>query len=55
VLGERLRKACLGGWGFSSEVERLPRERKALGSVPSSEKEKKKKEKKSFPRKVILE
>jgi len=30
------------GWGFSSEVERLPRERKALGSVPSSGKKKKK-------------
>jgi len=26
------------GWGFSSVVERLPRKRKALGSVPSSEK-----------------
>ncbi|EDL88322.1 rCG61298, partial [Rattus norvegicus] len=25
-----------GGWGFSSVVERLPRKRKALGSVPSS-------------------
>ncbi len=25
------------GWGFSSVVERLPRKRKALGSVPSSE------------------
>jgi len=30
------------GWGFSSAVERLPSERKALGSVPSSEKKKKK-------------
>jgi len=30
-----------GGWGFSSVVERLPRKRKALGSVPSSEKKKK--------------
>jgi len=29
-----------GGWGFSSVVERLPRKRKALGSVPSSEKKK---------------
>jgi len=26
------------GWGFSSVVERLPRKRKALGSVPSSKK-----------------
>jgi len=26
------------GWGFSSVVERLPSKRKALGSVPSSEK-----------------
>ena len=31
------------GWGFSSEVERLPRKRKALGSVPSSEKKNQKK------------
>jgi len=30
-----------GGWGFSSVVERLPRKRKALGSVPSSGKKKK--------------
>ncbi|EDL75459.1 rCG23778, partial [Rattus norvegicus] len=30
------KNACLGGWGFSSVVERLPRKRKALGSVPSS-------------------
>ena len=40
-----------GGWGFSSVVERLPRKRKALGSVPSSEKKnqkKKKKKKKDF-------
>jgi len=34
------------GWGFSSVVERLPRKRKALGSVPSSEKKNKKKKKK---------
>jgi len=33
------------GWGFSSAVERLPSERKALGSVPSSEKKKKKEKK----------
>jgi len=33
------------GWGFSSAVERLPSERKALGSVPSSEKKKRKKKK----------
>jgi len=32
-----------GGWGFSSVVERLPRKRKALGSVPSSEKKNQKK------------
>jgi len=32
------------GWGFSSVVERLPRKRKALGSVPSSEKKRKKQE-----------
>jgi len=31
------------GWGFSSVVERLPRKRKALGSVPSSGKIKNKK------------
>jgi len=31
------------GWGFSSVVERLPRKRKALGSVPSSEKKNQKK------------
>jgi len=29
------------GWGFSSAVERLPIEHKALGSVPSSEGKKK--------------
>jgi len=29
-------RKALGGWGFSSVVERLPRKRKALGSVPSS-------------------
>jgi len=34
------------GWGFSSVVERLPRKRKALGSVPSSEKKNQKKKKK---------
>jgi len=34
-----------GGWGFSSVVECLPRKRKALGSVPSSEKKKKEKKK----------
>jgi len=34
------------GWGFSSAVERLPSKRKALGSVPSSEKKEKKKKKK---------
>jgi len=34
------------GWGFSSVVERLPRKRKALGSVPSSEKKKKEPKKK---------
>jgi len=39
-----LRK-ILGGWGFSSVVERLPSKRKALGSVPSSEKKKKKERK----------
>jgi len=33
------------GWGFSSVVERLPRKRKALGSVPSSEKKEPKKKK----------
>jgi len=31
------------GWGFSSVVERLPRKRKALGSIPSSEKKNQKK------------
>ena len=31
------------GWGFSSVVERLPGKRKALGSVPSSEKKNQKK------------
>jgi len=35
------------GWGFSSVVERLPRKRKALGSVPSSEKKNQKKKKKN--------
>jgi len=34
------------GWGFSSVVECLPRKRKALGSVPSSEKKRTKKKKK---------
>jgi len=40
-----------GGWGFSSVVERLPRKRKALGSVPSSEKMNQKKKKKKKERK----
>jgi len=31
------------GWGFSSVVERLPSKHKALDSVPSSEKKKRKK------------
>jgi len=31
----------LRGWGFSSVVEHLPSERKALGSVLSSKKKKK--------------
>jgi len=35
------------GWGFSSVVERLPRKRKALGSVPSSEKKNQKKKEQS--------
>jgi len=39
-------KDVLWGWGFSSVVERLPRKRKALGSVPSSEKKNQKKKKK---------
>jgi len=39
-------KKRVGGWGFSSVVERLPRKRKALGSVPSSEKKNQKKKKK---------
>jgi len=34
------------GWGFSSVVEHLPRKRKALGSVLSSEKKKERKKKK---------
>jgi len=34
------------GWGFGSVAERLPRKRKALGSVPSSEKKNQKKKKK---------
>jgi len=40
-------KKCPRGWGFSSVVERLPRKRKALGLVPSSEKKNQKK--KSVP------
>jgi len=40
------------GWGFSSVVERLPKKRKAPGSVPSSEKKNQKKKKK---KKRILE
>jgi len=35
------------GWGFSSVVEHIPRKRKALGSVPSSEKKEPKKKKKN--------
>jgi len=48
------------GWGFSSVVERLPRKRKALGSVPSSEKKNQKKKKRTMyslipgPPKTIL-
>jgi len=41
-----LKEDLNGGWGFSSVVERLPRKRKALGSVPSSEKKNRKKKKK---------
>jgi len=37
----RLMKGLGRGWGFSSVVEHLPSKRKALGSVPSSEKKKK--------------
>jgi len=37
-------KIKMVGWGFSSVVERLPSKRKALGSVPSSEKQRKKKD-----------
>jgi len=37
------KKIVFWGWGFSSVVERLPRKRKALGSVPSSEKKNQKK------------
>jgi len=33
------------GWGFISVVERLPSKHKALGSVPSSEKKKRKEKK----------
>jgi len=40
------KKRDIWGWGFSSVVERLPRKRKALGSVPSSEKKKEPKKKK---------
>jgi len=40
-----------GGWGFSSVVERLPRKRKALGSVPSSKKKRTKKKKKKKEKK----
>jgi len=39
-------KRGIRGWGFSSVVERLPTKRKALGSVPSSEKKKERKKKK---------
>jgi len=39
-------KSLSRGWGFSSVVERLPSQRKALGSVPSSEKKRKKKKEK---------
>ena len=46
VLLTHLLSGSLRGWGFSSVVERLPRKRKALGSVPSSEKKNQKKKKK---------
>jgi len=42
------------GWGFSSVVERLPRKRKALGSVPSSEKKKNQKKKKGMDEQFTL-
>jgi len=45
------KKPKVGGWGFSSVVERLPRKCKALGSVPSSEK----KEPKKNPRWTVIE
>jgi len=40
-----IKRTGYGGWGFSSVVEHLPRKRKALGSVPSSEKKRTKKKK----------
>jgi len=45
------------GWGFSSVVERLPRKRKALGSVPSSKKKepKRKKKKKKKKKKLFID
>jgi len=56
IVGSKLTRTTLGkpifkknktrGWGFSSVVERLPRKRKALGSVPSSEKKNQKKKNK---------
>jgi len=36
-------KDWVAGWGFGSVVERLPRKRKVMGSIPSSEKKEKKK------------
>jgi len=41
--GKKKKKEFTKGWGFSSVVEHLPSKRKALGSVPSSEKKKEKK------------
>uniref|UniRef100_UPI003754AA62 hypothetical protein n=1 Tax=Salmonella sp. s58313 TaxID=3160131 RepID=UPI003754AA62 len=45
------KKIKRGVWGFSSVVERLPSKRKALGSVPSSEKKKKEPKKKKNQKK----
>jgi len=43
---EIIKNIWIWGWGFSSVVECLPRRRKALSLVPSSEKKNQKKKKK---------
>jgi hypothetical protein len=54
ITVSELLRPTMGGWGFSSVVECLPSKLKALGSVLSSGKEKKKKRRPKMERLLIL-